>query len=154
MTIGRHIYLKGCAPCRRPPTRDPCLLTGCWLVDARGSPNSRSLFVDWLLAGRCQRILVILSYCLTWFPVSLVLLVRGPNASSYPLLEFWGLFGLCWRVSLGSIWGPFGVHLGSIWGPSSIHLGVHAWGSVRRPFLPLFTALGGCQGRFARAWRA
>ena len=54
----------------------------------------------------------------------------------------------------GSVWGPFGVHLGSIWGPSSIHLGVHAWGSVRRPFLLLFTALGGCQGRFARAWRA
>ena len=50
--------------------------------------------------------------------------------------------------------GQFGVNLGSIWGPSSIHLGVHAWGSVRRPFLLLFTELGGCQGRFAKAWRA
>ena len=36
-----------------------------------------------------------------------------------------GLLGSFWRVSLGSIWGPFGVHLESI----SVHL-ASIWGSM------------------------
>ena len=57
------------------------------------------------------------------------------NQSTFPLgltlepLEFWGLFGSFWRVSLGSIWGPFGVRLGSIWGPFGVHL-ASIWGSM------------------------